>query len=94
MIVAVAGNDNNTAKTPGLSLVDMSQVFMDLDMDITYALNLDGGGSTAMMVDDANGILNLETPQYSSGVVDSKGNVDTTVQRKISDAIVLVRNKK
>ena len=93
VIVSVAGKMGDV-NYPGITHADIAQIFMDLDIDITYALSLGGGSSTAMMVSDTSEDLCLETPQYSSGVIGSDGQIDITVQRKITDALVLVRNEK
>ena len=93
VIIAVAGNNNDVlTKHPGVTLADVAQMFMDLDMDITYALNLDGGGSTAMITQDSEKNLVLRTPQYSSDTKDSKGNPVQTEQRPVTDALLLVRD--
>ena len=81
VIVTVAGN-NNDAEHPGATLTDLSQIFMELDMDIYNALNLDGGGSSAMVTKDGSGGFILQTPQYS--------NTTTTTQRDIVDIMAIV----
>ena len=85
VILTVSGNDNHdgTAGTnPGASLADLAQMFMDLDIDITHALNLDGGGSTAMVAEDENGDLALKTYQYSGTPVGE--------ERALIDGMVIV----
>ena len=79
VMVAVAGNDADE-ENPGATLSDMAQIFMDLDMDITEVLNLDGGGSTTMIVDDSNNAL-TGIPLYSG-----------TKERSITNIMVIVKN--
>lgn len=73
-MVVVAGN-NEIPETPGATLSDMAQIFMDLDIDITDALNLDGGGSSTMVVEDENGKIQLESPLLSGSSERKLGNI-------------------
>jgi len=89
VIVVIDGNDQNNAKYPGATYADITQVYMDLDMDITHAINLDGGGSTTMVVEGTNGSLALETHLYSNG-----GTLTTYgTQRKVADIIAIVADE-
>lgn len=54
---------------------------MDLDMDITNAMSLDGGGSTTMVVEAENGQPKLESPLYS-----------TTEERALGNILAIVAN--
>ena len=82
VMFTVPGNDQNETN-PGATLADLAQIFMDLDMDITSAMSLDGGGSTAMVVEAANGKPVLESPLYS-----------TTVERPLGNILAIVSGKK
>ena len=81
------GNDKNNAQYPGANYADMSQVFMDLDMDITNALMLDGGGSSNMLVEE-NGVLELKTHIYSNGGTDTAYGTE----RALADALVIIKD--
>lgn len=82
VMLTVPGNDKD-ATNPGATLADLSQVFMDLDIDITNALSLDGGGSTTMVVEATNGNPKLESPLYS-----------TTEERALGNILAIVSGKK
>ena len=83
VMVAVSGREGDTTH-PGATLADITQVFMDLDMGITDAINIDGGGSTTMLYQSSDGQLLLRTTQYS--------NATETTQREIADIIAIVAN--
>ncbi len=76
-----------TADGEGLALVcvtnalytDLAQVFMDLDLDFDRVLNLDGGGSSALYVEDADGGLTGEYVQAEP--------------RPVADALAIVTKK-
>ncbi len=87
VVVVVDGNDKNNAQYPGANYADMSQVFMDLDMDITNALMLDGGGSSNMLVEE-NGVLELKTHIYSNGGTDTAYGTE----RALADALVIIKD--
>ncbi len=55
VMIVSDGTDSNTTKWPGTTSNDMAQLFMDLDMDITHVLWLDGGGSSAIIVEEEDG---------------------------------------
>ena len=74
VLVTVPGN-NEKPETPGATYSDIAQIFMDLDMDITDALNLDGGGSTTMVAEDASGKMQLTTPLLSTSTERALGNI-------------------
>ena len=74
VMFTVPGNNENEVN-PGATLADLAQVFMDLDMDITSAMSLDGGGSTTMVVEAANGKPKLESPLYSTTEERALGNI-------------------
>lgn len=82
VFVVVPGNDKD-ASNPGATRTDVSQIFMDLDMDIVNALKLDCGGSTTMVVEAANGAPKLESPLYS-----------TTEERPLGNILAIVSDKK
>lgn len=75
VVMVVVPGDDTDANELGATLSNMAQIFMDLDMDITDMLNLDGGGSSAMLVDDAKGAVKLETPLLSTTEERALGNV-------------------
>lgn len=85
VIVVSDGDNKNPTKHPGATSADLAQLFMDLDMDIIAALQLDGGGSTAILVEDANGDLKRENTVNS----DSSG-VSRLENRTIADIIAIV----
>ena len=74
VMVVVPGN-NEKPETPGATYSDMAQIFMDLDIDITNAINLDGGGSTTMVAEDENGNMKLESPLLSGSKERALGNI-------------------
>lgn len=88
VIVAADGNDANVPSYPGATSNDMAQIFMDLDMDITHLLWLDGGGSTTVMVENSNGVLTQENTV--NGNADSNGDGIYDNQRPLSDIIAIV----
>ena len=88
VLVVIDGNDKNNAEYPGANYADVAQVFMDLDIDITDVLMLDGGGSSNMIIKNSSGELELKTHIYSSG-----GTADTYgTERKVSSIIAIVEN--
>jgi hypothetical protein len=66
----------------GMSLREFAELFVDLGAD--YALNLDGGGSTTMVVDDR--VVN----RVSDKRVDKDGKLIERVERAVSSALVLL----
>lgn len=83
ILLAVAGNNDNKTNHPGVTIAETGQIFMDMDMDITYALGLDGGGSTALAYKNTEGEY-IVSPQYGA-------TANTTVSmRKLADAIMIV----
>ena len=88
VIIVADGNDANVTSCPGATSNDMAQIFMDLDMDITHVLWLDGGGSTTVMVENSNGILTQENTV--NGNSDSNGDGIYDNQRPLSDIIAIV----
>ena len=80
VMFTVPGNNENEVN-PGATLADLAQIFMDLDMDITNAMSLDGGGSTTMVVEAENGKPKLESPLYS-----------TTEERALGNILAIVAN--
>ena len=62
-------------------------ICMDLDMDITNALMLDGGGSSNMLVEE-NGVLELKTHIYSNGGTDTAYGTE----RALADALVIIKD--
>ena len=79
VMVAVAGNDKDD-ENPGATLSDVAQIFMDLDIDVTNAINLDGGGSTTMIAENSSGELS-GIPLYSG-----------TKERSITNIMAIVKN--
>jgi exopolysaccharide biosynthesis protein len=84
VIVSISGNDNDLTKHPGATLADVAQVFMDLDVDVTNILNLDGGGSTTMVFENSNYEIVRGSVQY--------GTTDNSVERPVSDIVAVVLN--
>ena len=74
VLVVVSGDDTN-AQELGATYSNMAQIFMDLDIDVTEMLNLDGGGSSTMVVDNANGAYKLESALLSGTSERALGNV-------------------
>jgi len=88
IVIVVSDGDNDNAKVhPGATSADLAQLFMDLDMDIIAALQLDGGGSTAILVEDANGNLKRENT-----VNDYQNGVSRLENRKMADIIAIVED--
>ena len=88
VLVVVDGNDKNNAEYPGANYADVAQVFMDLDIDITNVLMLDGGGSSNMIIKNSDGELELKTHIYSNG-----GTATTYgTERKVSSIAAIVAN--
>ncbi len=89
VLMVIDGNDKNNVEYPGANYADVAQVFMDLDIDITDVLMLDGGGSSNMIVENTSSHeLELKTHIYSSG-----GTSDTYgTQRKVSSIIAIVKD--
>lgn len=67
--------DGRQESSVGMSLTEMAEVMKYFD--VTYAINLDGGGSTTLVANDKV----LSSPS------------DPTGQRKVSNAILLVQNQ-
>ena len=65
---------------PSANYAFVTQIFMDMDMDVDCILNLDGGGSTTLHSLDENGQLK----QYLC---------ETPVERQVADAIAIVKKK-
>lgn len=88
VLLVIDGNDKNNAEYPGANYADVTQVFMDLDMEITNVLMLDGGGSSNMVIKNSNNELELKTHIYSSG------GTSTTygTERKVSSIVAIVGN--
>ena len=87
VIVANDGDNYNHAQYPGVTRVDMSQILMDLDMDITAAIQMDGGGSTAALIEDENGVLQRENKINSSK---TNNTVSYLEDRLLPDIIAIV----
>ena len=79
IVMMVIPGDDADATEAGATVVDVAQVFMDLDIDVNYMLNLDGGGSTNLIVENTGGSPVLTTPLYSG-----------TSQRAIADIMAIV----
>ena len=75
IVMLVVPGNNETTETPGATFSDMAQIFMDLDIDIIDAINLDGGGSTTMVAEDVNGNMQLEAPLLSGSKERALGNI-------------------
>ena len=75
IVMLVVPGNNETTETPGATYSDMAQIFMDLDIDIIDAINLDGGGSTTMVAEDVNGNMQLEAPLLSGSKERALGNI-------------------
>ena len=58
----------------------VTQVFMDMDLDVDCILNLDGGGSTTLHSLDENGEL-------------TQMICETPIEREVADAIAIVKKK-
>ena len=88
-MVVIDGNDKNNEEYPGANYADVAQVFMDLDIDITNVLMLDGGGSSNMIVENTSThALELKTHIFSSG-----GTSETYgTERKVSSIIAIVKD--
>ena len=84
IMVTISGNDKNTSH-PGATSADISQVFMDLDMDVKYLMGLDSGGSTSMAYKNTEGQY-IVCPQYG------ESDNNKVSMRKLADAIVIVAN--
>lgn len=89
VLVVIDGNDKNNEEYPGANYADVAQVFMDLDIDITNVLMLDGGGSSNMIVENTSThALELKTHIFSSG-----GTSETYgTERKVSSIIAIVKD--
>ena len=75
IVLVVVPGDNEDASEYGATYASMSQIFMDLDMDITDMLNLDGGGSSTMIADNEKGAVKLESPLLSGSSERALGNI-------------------
>ena len=53
--VILLGCDGRSKVSAGLSFADLIDIFLQLDPDTTELLNLDGGGSTCVVLRDENG---------------------------------------
>ena len=82
IVMFTVPGDDKSETNPGATLADLAQIFMDLDMDITSAMSLDGGGSTTMVVEAANGKPVLESPLYSTTSERALGNILAIVSGK------------
>ena len=65
---------------PSANYAFVTQIYMDMDLDVECILNLDGGGSTTLHSLDENGQLK----QYLC---------ETPVERQVADAIAIVKKK-
>lgn len=63
LILIVA--DGRTDESAGLSIDELHDLFKDIDIDTDYAMNLDGGGSSAMWIKDR--IVNVPIHDNVSG---------------------------
>ncbi len=70
-------NDLVIMTLPGANYAVAVQAFMDLNIDVTAVLNLDGGGSTTLHAQDENGALKLFL-------------CETPLEREVADAIAIV----
>lgn len=70
-------NDLVIMTLPGANYAVAVQAFMDLNIDVTTVLNLDGGGSTTLHAQDENGALKLLL-------------CETPLEREVADAIAIV----
>ena len=75
IVMLVVSGNNEKPETPGATYSDVAQIFMDLDIDITQAINLDGGGSTTMVVEGTSGKPALESPLLSGSSERKLGNI-------------------
>lgn len=75
IVMLVVPGNNEKPETPGATYSDVAQIFMDLDIDITQAINLDGGGSTTMVVEGTSGKPALESPLLSGSSERKLGNI-------------------
>ncbi len=65
--------DGRTTKSRGLSLLQLAQVFLDLDCSVAY--NLDGGGSATMW--------------FSGQLLNKPADGNSTSERKVSDIVYI-----
>lgn len=85
VMIVSDGDDTTRNINPGTTHNDMAQLFMDLDMDITHVLWLDGGGSCAMLVKNEEGSFERENKvNYDGG---SRQN------RPLADIIAIVADE-
>lgn len=63
LIVVVDGRQ--AGYSVGINLVDLAQIYKSLSA--SYALNLDGGGSSTFVVKDADGVLRVKNSSSESG---------------------------
>ena len=75
-----ANGDLAVLTVPSANYAVIAQIFMDLDLDITEVLNLDGGGSTTLHTLSENGTL-------------QRFLCETPLEREVADAIAIVKKK-
>lgn len=63
---------------PSANYAFVTQIFMDMDLDVDCVLNLDGGGSTTLHTLDENGKLTQHI-------------CETPIEREVADAIAIVK---
>lgn len=88
VMIVSDGTDSNTTKWPGTTSNDMAQLFMDLDMDITHVLWLDGGGSSAIVVENEDGALvrkNTVNNMWSDGTLRLENRYLTDIITIVAD---------
>ena len=78
--VALAITDGRQADwSVGMTLAEQAQLLLDLDVGITDAINLDGGGSTAMVTCDETGQKTL------------RNRVCVSPERPVADTLMIVQ---
>lgn len=65
---------------PSANYAFVTQIYMDLDMDVDCILNLDGGGSTTLHSLNGSGVL-------------TQMICETPIEREVADAIAIVKKK-
>jgi len=74
------GGDLIILTVPSANYAFVTQILMDMDVDIDCVLNLDGGGSTTLHSLNENGVL-------------TQLLCETPIEREVADAIAIVKKK-
>ena len=84
--------DGRSQKSAGLSYADMIDIYLNLGYEIKDMLNLDGGGSTAVVLKEQNGTFVVQNvpsgpPTPDAPAVEPRGEEQA---RPVADAVLII----